>query len=183
MQTIRRIVLLLITFGFAAMPLCAVAQVQFVPVTPCRAFDTRAQYGGSGPILGGTYEDFTISGPNCGIPAYAAAYSLNVSVIPRASLRYLTVWPAGQPQPVVTTMNSLDGRVKSNAAIVGAGTGEAISVYASDTTDVVLDIDGYFAPVSGSTLAFYPLTPCRVADTRNPPGPLGGTLSTRWPGA
>lgn len=84
------------------------------------------------------------------------------------------MWPAGQPQPVVTIMNSLDGRIKSNAAIVTAGIDEAISIYASDTTDVVVDINGYFASVSGSTLAFYPLTPCRVADTRNPNGPLGG---------
>ena len=40
-------------------------------------------------------------------------------------------------------------------------------MYVTNTTNVVLDINGYFAPVSGSTLAFYPLTPCRVADTRN----------------
>jgi hypothetical protein len=144
--------------------------LRFIPVTPCRVADTRR----GNPIQGGTHQDFTISGPTCGIPASAAAYSLNVSVAPRGSLRYITVWPTGQPQPVVTTLNSLDGRIKSNAAIVAAGTGDAISVYASDTTDVLLDINGYFAPDSGSTLAFYPLSPCRVADTRNPPGPLGG---------
>ena len=71
-------------------------------------------------------------------------------------------------------MNSLDGRIKANAAIVPAGTNSAVSVYASNTTDVVLDIDGYFAPTSTSPLSFYPLTPCRVLDTRNANGPLGG---------
>ena len=76
---------------------------------------------------------------------------------------YLTIWPTGEDQPLVSTMNSLDGRIKANAAIVPAGYQGAVSVYASNTTDVVLDIDGYFAPVSRSTLAFYPLTPCRVA--------------------
>ena len=88
-------------------------------------------------------------------------------------LGYLTIWPAGEGQPVVSTLNSLDGRIKANAAIVPAGASGAISVYVTNTTNVVLDINGYFAPVSGSTLAFYPLTPCRVADTRNntyPPG-------------
>ena len=70
-------------------------------------------------------------------------------------------------------MNSLDGRVKANAAIVQAGVSAAISVFASNTTDVVLDIDGYFAPASQSTLAFYTLTPCRVADTRDPNQPSG----------
>ena len=71
-------------------------------------------------------------------------------------------------------MNSLDGRVKANAAIVPAGTNEAVSVYVSNTTNVVLDIDGYFAPSGGSSLEFYPLTPCRVVDTRNANGDLGG---------
>ena len=47
----------------------------------------------------------------------------------------------------------------------------------SNTTNVVIDIDGYFAPVGGSTLAFYPLPPCRVLDTRKPNGDLGGPSS------
>ena len=51
-------------------------------------------------------------------------------------------------------------------------------MFVTDTTDLILDIDGYFAPVSGSTLAFYPLTPCRVADTRNAQGELGGPYLT-----
>ena len=72
-------------------------------------------------------------------------------------------------------MNSLDGRVKANAAIVPAGVSGAVSVYVTNTTDVVLDIDGYFALASDSTLAFYPLTPAAWptrADT--PAGDLGG---------
>jgi hypothetical protein len=151
--------------------------LQFVPVMPCRVVDTRnpdGEFGGP-PIQGGTYRSFPLpDNPNCGIPATAAAYSLNVTVVPQGILGYLTVWPTGQPQPVVSTMNSLDGRIKANAAIVPAGSGEAVSVYVTDTTNVVLDIDGYFAPVGSSTLAFYPLSPCRVADTRNADGPLGG---------
>ena len=38
--------------------------------------------------------------------------------------------------PVVSTLNSLDGRTKANAAIVPAGTSERVSVYASNTTDL-----------------------------------------------
>jgi hypothetical protein len=36
--------------------------------------------------------------------------------------------------------------VVASAAIVPAGTSGAISVYAMDTTDLVIDIDGYFGP-------------------------------------
>ncbi len=52
--------------------------------------------------------------------------------------------------------------------------GKRSAFIVTDTTNLILDIDGYFTPVSGSTLAFYALPPCRVADTRNPVGPLGG---------
>jgi uncharacterized repeat protein (TIGR03803 family) len=147
---------------------------QFVSVTPCRLVDTRPQYGGGGPIQGGTHQDFAISGAgSCGIPASGAAYSLNVTVVPQGPLGYLTIWPTGEYRPVVSTMNSVDGRVKADAAIVPAGTSGEVSVYVTNTTDVILDIDGYFAPVSGSTLAFYPLPPCRVADTRDSTKPTG----------
>jgi hypothetical protein len=148
---------------------------QFVPLTqPCRAVDTRPGSGGGGPIQGGTFQNFAISGAgSCGIFASAAAYSMNVSVVPGGPLGYLTVWPTGQSQPLASTLNSLDGRIKANAAIIPAGASGEISVYATNTTNVIVDINGYFAPVSGSTLAFYPLPPCRVADTRHSNYPQG----------
>ena len=148
---------------------------QFVPLSqPCRAVDTRPSQGGMGPIPGGTSQNFPISGEN-GCPALpnAAVYSMNVTVVPGPRLGYLTIWPAGGPQPVVSTLNSVDGRVKADAAIVPAGTGGAVSIYVTDTTNVIVDVNGYFAPVSGSTLAFYPLAPCRVADTRKSTFPQG----------
>ena len=152
--------------------------LQFVPLTPCRIADTRKSTFPAGfgtpAISGGTTRDFVISDSSCGIPNSALGYSLNVAVVPSGPLGFITVWPAGQPQPVTATLNSTDGRVKSNAAIVPAGTGGAISVFATNTTDVVLDINGYFVPAGTSgALAFYPMTPCRIADTRKFTGPLG----------
>ena len=149
----------------------------FVPVTPCRIADTRNPNGAFGgpAIAGGASRDFAIPGSACNIPTSAAAYSMNVAVVPHQALGYITLWPAGQSQPLVATLNSLDGRVKSNAAIVPAGTNGAVSVFATDTTDVILDINGYFVAGSSPTaLAFYPVTPCRVADTRNQASALGG---------
>jgi YVTN family beta-propeller protein len=152
--------------------------LQFVPATPCRVVDTRAANGPfGGPALsGGTSRDFTVpANLSCGIPSTAAAYSLNLAVVPHGALGYVTVWPTGEDQPLVSTLNSLDGRIKANAAIVPAGAGGAVRVFASNTTDLVLDIDGYFLPAPNpSAYAFFPLTPCRVADTRTTNGPLGG---------
>ena len=152
--------------------------MQFVPVAPCRVVDTRNPNGpfGGPAISGGASRSFALpSGPCSSIPSTAVAYSLNVTAIPVHTLSYLTIWPTGGSRPVVSTLNSFDGRTKANAAIVPAGTGKAVSVYVSDTSNVVLDIDGYFVPAPNNTaLEFYKLTPCRVADTRNPDGPLGG---------
>lgn len=76
--------------------------------------------------------------------------------MPNAALGYLTLWPSGATQPNVSTLNS-DGRYKANAAIVLAGANGGVSVFVSDASNVVLDIDGYFVPAgTSSALAFYP---------------------------
>ncbi|MFL6447525.1 MAG: hypothetical protein ACJ746_07530 [Bryobacteraceae bacterium] len=49
-------------------------------------------------------------------------------------------------------MNSLDATVVSNGAFVPASPDGSIEVFASDLTDVVLDINGYFADQSGVAL-------------------------------
>jgi YVTN family beta-propeller protein len=148
------------------------AALQFVNLTPCRLVDTR---NGNGPIAGGTSQSFVLPGAGgCGVPQNAAAVSLNTTVVPQGRLGYLSLWPTGEDQPLVSTLNSPDGRVKANAAIVPAGYLGAVSVYVTDTTNVILDVDGYFIPPNQNTLQFYPLAPCRLVDTRN--GQQQGTL-------
>ena len=110
----------------------------------------------------------------CGIPASAQAYAFNMTVVPSGSLSFLTTWPAGSAQPGVSTLNALTGVVTSNAAIVPAGVNGAISVYATNTTHLIIDINGYFAPPGVGSLDFHTATPCRVLDTRSAAGPLGG---------
>ena len=152
--------------------------LQFIPVTPCRIADTRNATGAFGgpQLAAGSTRTFNIPQSACGIPSTAVAYSLNATVVPSGSLNYLTMWPAGQTQPFVSTLNSLDGRIKANATITPAGTNGGVSVYVTSATQFILDIDGYFVPAgtSSSGLQFFPLTPCRIADTRNAAGPLGG---------
>jgi hypothetical protein len=81
-------------------------------------------------------------------------------------------------QPLVSTLNALTGTVTANAAIVPAGNGGAISVYVKDPSDVVIDINGYFAPsTSGTDLSLFSLPPCRVMDTRQSTGAILGTMS------
>jgi hypothetical protein len=47
--------------------------------------------------------------------------------------------------PNVSTLNYY-GNVVANAAIVPAGANGAINVYVNHSTDVLFDINGYFAP-------------------------------------
>lgn len=152
------------------------ASLQLINITPCRVVDTRGANGtfGGPAITGGTVRNFPIPQGPCGIPANAAAYALNVTVVPMGRLGYLTIWPQGELQPLGSLMNSPDGRNKANAAIVPAGVDAGVSIYVTNTTNVIIDIDGYFAPANGSSLAFYPLPPCRIVDTRQQNGDLGG---------
>jgi hypothetical protein len=158
-------------------PASTTGSMSFYTATPCRVVDTRNANGNfGGPFMsGGTTRSFAIPLSSCAIPATAQAYSLNITVVPHEGLEYLTTWPTGQSQPLVSTLNSLDGSIVANAAIVPAGTGGAVSVYVTNDTDVIIDINGYFAP-PGSTgaLSLYTLTPCRIADTRGATGAFGG---------
>ncbi|PWU20614.1 MAG: hypothetical protein C5B48_12275, partial [Candidatus Rokuibacteriota bacterium] len=162
--------------GYFAPP--AAGSLQFYALSPCRVFDTRHATGpfGGPSIAGGTFRSFPIQSSGCGAPVGASAYSLNVTAVPHGGLGYVTAWPAGQSMPYVSTLNSYDGAVLANAAIVPAGAGGELSFYASDTTDLVVDINGYFAPPDTSGLNFYTAAPCRLVDTRGANGPLGGPI-------
>jgi hypothetical protein len=152
----------------------------FVPVTPCRVIDTRSGQGTTGsfgpPVMSaGTSRSFPIPQGRCNIPSTAKAYSVNTTVVPSGNLGYLTMWPTGQSQPLVSTLNAPKGGIVANAAIVPAGTSGSISAYVTDQTELIVDISGYYDSSNpASSYAFYPATPCRVADTRNPTGTFGG---------
>jgi hypothetical protein len=53
---------------------------------------------------------------------------------------------------------------------VRAGTSGDVNVFATDATELVIDIDGYFAPPGPGGLSLYAMTPCRVLDSRLPLG-------------
>lgn len=171
-----RFALAFLACGMAVSGLSATAQVldatlpmQYIPLQiPCRAADTRTP---NGAIPGGTIRNFNPGGGGCSISAPTTgviAYAMNVTVVPHGPLGYLTVWPAGELQPQVSTLNSPDGRIKANAAIVTGGTNGQISIFASNTTDVLLDVSGYFVAQVAvpPTYTYFPITPCRVVDTR-----------------
>jgi hypothetical protein len=141
----------------------------FVAITPCRLVDTRGAAAGfvgvwpfNGPSIApagtatfpvqATSQAQTTAPAPCGaIPAIAAAYSFNVTVVPHAggAVDYVTLWPYLGTQPFVSTLDDPQGAIVSNAAIVPAGIsseGGSVNVYNAGpaTTDVIIDMNGYF---------------------------------------
>jgi hypothetical protein len=161
--------------------------LQFYPLTPCRVLDTRNPNGPlGGPFLtSGQERDFPVLSSSCHIPSSAQAYSMNFTVVPYNGevLGYLTVWPQGAQRPVVSTLNNLTATLVANAAIVPAGTGGGIAAYTSGNTQLVADIDGYFAAPGTGGLSLYTEAPCRVLDTRNGSGAFSGELTVNVVGS
>ena len=89
-------------------------------------------------------KQINVAGSPCQVSLNAKAYSMNATVVPSGALGYLTLWPDGSPQPIVSTLNAPDGAVTSNMAIVPTNNG-SIDAYASQATQLILDISSYFA--------------------------------------
>ena len=138
----------------------------FAGIPPCRVVDTRWDNGPfGGPIMeaGETRQYALASNNNCNTPApslpAAAAYALNVTVVPDGPLEYLTIWgfPGVPLRPNVSTQNSWDGQVVANGTIVMIPSDPThpthnygvISVYVTNRTHVIIDALGYF---TGATL-------------------------------
>ena len=81
----------------------------------------------------------------CAPPSSATGYVFNATVVPSGSLGYLTLWPDGESQPVVSTLNAADGAITSNMAIV-PNTDGMTDAFAKGTTELIMDISAYFAP-------------------------------------
>jgi hypothetical protein len=132
----------------------------FIPVVPCRVVDTRNANGPyGGPALAtNVTRSFNVPGGPCpGIPTtFVEAYSLSIGAILPPADGFLTAWPTGSAQPVVSQLNYLANEVVANAAIVPNGDGDSINVRVNiGPTHVYIDINGYFSPVWNSFDSFY----------------------------
>ena len=125
---------------------CAGPEGQSVRYPADRRAPPEAAGNLGGPGLGvGEIRAFPLAASPCGLPVNARAFSLNATVVPDTLLGYLTLWPAGQPQPLVSTLNALDDRIVANAAIVPAGPSGVVSSYVTSKTHFILDTNAYFA--------------------------------------
>ncbi len=152
----------------------------FAPLSPVRILDSRPagpQVGPYGTPWGaGQSRDVTVAG-TAGVPSNADAVVLNVTVTDTAASSYLSVWPAGEARPLVSSLNWTRGQTTPNAVTVKVGASGKVSIYnLGGTVDVIVDVVGYFTTGSGDL--FHPLPPSRILDSR--PGSQVASYATPW---
>jgi serine protease len=128
------------------------AGLTYYPVKPCRVFEGEfSAVESTRPI--------PVAGERCGVPAGAAAYALNFTVRPKGSLGFLTAWATGDERPDTSVLNAHEGYPVANSAIVAAGAGGSIDLYAAlaegATSEAAVDVYGYFAQPGAGGLSYY----------------------------
>jgi hypothetical protein len=146
-----------------------VGLANFVPVTPFRLLDTRAP-GGGGALGPGEIRLVQVSGVGPRpLPQNATAYVLNVTEVDGTAASLLTVYPAGEAQPTASNLNFAAHTVIANLATVTTGGSGEVNIYNGlGSVNVVVDVEGYFAPQPATVHVglFHPILPVRVCDTR-----------------
>ncbi|KRD80301.1 hypothetical protein [Lysobacter sp. Root983] len=136
----------------------AATDLVFVPISPCRLFDTRLA---GGAIAANTVRSFDVTAvsdysfqggaaSNCngvGAAGSFAAAVINFTTVTPSAAGYITAFPFGTTQPLAATVNYGGGDIRGNLATVALDQGASaneLSVYSFAQTHLVGDIIGYF---------------------------------------
>ena len=164
---------------------------QYQPVAIQRILDTRTVLHGA-KLTGGHFITIPVNYGST-VNSHIRALAVNVTAVGPKASGYLTTWGGNSPLalPKASTLNYSPGRNVPNMAIIpveacdgcGAASGlPSVSIFASATTDVLVDIVGIFDDGTlPDGLRFMPRPPTRVADSRSGigvAGPLGAGEST-----
>lgn len=152
--------------------------LMFFPLPkPVRLLETRAGQPGCDtpgqPIFAGT-ERTQLARRTCDgvtIPSNAVAITGNITPIPSGA-GYLTLFPSNANRPLVASSNFTAGEIVNNVFTVGLGSDGSFKIFSSATTEVIIDVSGYYAPPASGGLYFHKLPqPIRLLETR--PGETG----------
>ncbi len=156
------------------------------PVTPVRIADTRTNSGlpFAGSTLGpGGILEIPVSGSNS-IPMDSTSVVLNVTATNTTGDSYLVAYPTGSSVPETSNLNWLEGETMAGLVEVTIGDGGKIDLKnALGTTNLVVDLEGYFGPQEPGAGLYEGLMPTRIFDTRMGSGYAGqghpiGQMST-----
>lgn len=136
----------------------------FTSLAPTRVLDTRFGPDPRGvpqDLVANTEVKLTLRGAN-GVAGDATAVLLNITGVTPAADGYITAYPCDQARPTVSNLNPARNQIVANQAAVTLAADGSVCLYSYATTDLVVDLNGYF---SGTGAAFTPLGGVRVADT------------------
>jgi hypothetical protein len=153
-------------------------------VAPARITDTRTGSGfpNSGSTLAaGSTLSVQVTGAG-GVPLTGVSgVVVNATVTNTTGSSFLTAWPAGGTMPTVSNLNWVPGWTVPNRVTVPVGTGGKVNFYNKfGTTDLVIDVDGYYTDATATGVFFVPVNPTRVIDTRVQGGTLGAGGSSTY---
>lgn len=155
-----------------------------LPVDPARLLETRTGatdktvdglFEGDGPIPGGETLKLDVA-KRGGVAEDAKAVMMNVAAINPLTNGFLTIFACDVDRPNAASVNFAGGAVRSNSVTSGIGVDGDVCIYASQTVEVAIDVNGY-VPVDGSP---DPLVPARIVETRI--GPDNKTVDGEFEG-
>ncbi len=180
--------------GYYAPP--AAGGLYFHPLPkPIRLLETRAGEAGCftpGAPLQGGMNATQLGITSCGgvtIPAGVQALVGNATTVGPQNGGYLTLYPADAAQPFVASSNFLTGNIMNAPFTVGLSPSGEFKIFTTVTTDLVIDVSGYYSTqlndLNGQGLLFNSLAaPIRLLDTRagesgcfTPGAPMAGGVT------
>jgi hypothetical protein len=128
------------------------AGLRFTPLArPVRLLETRAGFSGcyttNAPLAGGSVRAQAARGVCDGLTiANTALAVVGNATVANTAGGYLTFWPSNAAQPTVATSNYEAGQIWNRHFMVGLGPTGAFNIFPLLTTDLIIDVSGYFAP-------------------------------------
>jgi hypothetical protein len=132
----------------------------------------------SAAVAGGSTVQLEVAG-KAGVAADASAVVLNLTAVDASANGFVTAWPCGSTRPVTSNLNFVPGGAVANSAIVGVGSRGKVCLYTKSSTELVVDVNGWFP--AGSD--YQTMTPARLLDTRSGgPSTAGASFAETFTG-
>jgi hypothetical protein len=124
--------------------------LRFTPLAPTRIADSRSGHGL--PAALGSFTTGTVDVPGDIVTPGTYGLALNVTAVTPTAHGYVSVWPAGVSQPLVSNLNTAPGQTLPNSVYTLLGINDAFHVYNhAGSTHIIADVVGtiYYLPATG----------------------------------